>query len=220
MARTRLQGDFGKVQKFTLGTAVTTGTLTASTLYIVDAIGTSSALPSGTAVGYPFIADGTEDLTGSGGDSVFPATENDLCDISAWNMEFSRDEVEVTTLCDTVKKYLAGKTDVSGGLTGVYTLGITDATDGVQNNFVDIVSQADEGGTVTIDTITGGTVYLSLFAQKDGSSGETVARYIVPATLLTFNQGAELGSAQTFETSFRVTDDEDVNFCFYELVVA
>ena len=220
MARTRLIGDFGKASIFTLGSAVTTGTLAANSDYIVAAIGGSSALPTGRQLKKAFRADGTEDLTGPTGDDVRLITEVDQCDISSISVEFSKDEVPVTTLCDTVKTYEAGKTDITGTMEGVYRIGVTNSSGGIQNNVVDIVSQADAGGAITYSQLTGSTIYISMYVQEDSSSGETLSRYIIPLKITTFSQGVVEGEAQTFSASFRITPDDLVDFHYFEIVIA
>lgn len=205
MARDRLEGDYGKFVKAVLGAEVSSGTtLTDETWYLVTAIdGSSSGFPAGAQVGYLLRSGGTETLAGD--DTAKPLTLTDLCDIQNWGMDFSKAEIDVTTLCDDQKKYLAGKTDITGSSTGVYTIGTTDANGGIQNNFVAIV---EASGTYTIHEIDDGTLYVQLVTQKDDSAGETEQFYFAPITLTSFSQGATEGEAQTFDSSFRISPDE------------
>lgn len=211
MARDRLIGNYGKFTKGELGADVTTGSLTANTLYVVKAIGTTSVLPSAVEVGYVFYADGTEDLTGSGGDTVAAFTTTDLCDIQSWSLEFTKDETEVTTFCDDQKKYLAGRSDATGSAEGVYTIGKTDIDGGFANTVVDIVRQAGAGGTVSIDKIDDSNIYALLYAQEDQSSGESETFWLAPISITSFNAGATGSDAQNFSSSFRIAPDAVVN---------
>ncbi len=220
MAKDRLIGNYGKVATGALGASVTTGTLDDEGLYIVQAIGTTSVLPAGTVVGSPFTADGTEDLTGGGGDDVKLLTLTDQCDVQNWSLEFSANEVEVTTLCDSSKVYKKGRVDPSGTIEGVFILGTSDVAGGFANNFVPIVTQADDGGAVTVNAIDDDPVYLILYKQEDSSSGETEAFYIVPSVILSFSDTVTDGEAQSFSSSFRPTSDSEVDFVLYENTIA
>ncbi len=218
MAREELIGKYGKYASAAVGADVSTGTLDANGLYIVVAKGGSSTLPTGTEVGYGFVAAGTETL--STGDIVKPLTLTDQCDISSWSMEFSKDEIEVSTLCSSFKKYLDGMTDITGSAEGIYTIGKTDTDGGLANKFYDIVRQAGAGGTVTIDKIDDSEIVAILYLQKDQTAGETEQFFIVPASVTTFGNSVTLSDAQTFSSSFRQAPNDDIKFQLVSVVHA
>lgn len=205
MAKETLQGDYGAFENITLGSEVSAATtLDADTWYLVTAVDASaSAFPAGSEAGYLIRAAGTETLAGT--DTAKPLTRTRLCDIQNWNMEFSKSEIDVTTLCDDQKKYLPGKSDVTGTSTGVFKIGITDAVNGIQNQFVDIVQAS---GTYAINKLNELTVYVFLVTQKDTDAGETEQFYFAPINFTTFGQGATEGEAQTFESGFRIAPDD------------
>ena len=209
--KTRLIGFYGKFSTASLGVEVTTGLLTADTWYVPTTIGGTSTLPAGATVKYVFQADGTEDITTSG-DVVKAITFSDLCDIQTWSLDFSKAEIDVTTLCDDQNKYLAGRTDVTGSAEGVYTIGITDVAGGFMNGFIDIVRQQDSGGAVSIDTLNDDPIVAILYKQKDGSSGETEAFYVAPATITSFSDSVSGADAQAFSSSFRIAPSDELNF--------
>jgi len=217
MAKDRLIGNYGKVATGALGASVTTGTLDAGGLYVVQAIGTTSVLPAGTEVKKPFTADGTEDLTGSGGDDVKLLTLTNKCDIQNWGLEFSANEVDVTTLCDDSKVYKKGRVDPSGSLEGVFIIGTSES---LANNFVAVVEQAGDGGAVTVSDIDDDPIYLILYKQDDDSTGETETFYIVPSVVLSFSDTVTDGEAQSFSSTFRPTNDSEVDFVLYENTIA
>jgi hypothetical protein len=210
MARDVIIGDYGKVA-MAADSVVDTGTLTEGAKYIVKTVGGSSTLPTGVEAGYVFVADGTEDITSSG-DEVILLTETDKCDIQSWSLDFTKSEIDVTTLCDRTKKYVGGKDDVSGSIDGLYKIDITDAVGGIANSFVDIVKQTGEGGTVTVNQAVDSDIILLLYLQEDKSAGETETFYVVPATLLTFSSAVTEGSASAFSSSLRVKGNPNVNF--------
>lgn len=219
MAIDTLIGFDGKAARATLGSSVTTGTLVAGSQYVVTVLGGSSALPTGAAVGYVFTADGTEDITSSG-DEVKLFTVTDMGEITKWEIDLSATDVDITKLADLQNKYRAGRPDFSGSLEGIFTIGQTDSDGGVANTFVDIVSQADDGGALTINSVDNSSIILILTAQKSTASGETVVEYFVPAVLLNFRAGAEKDGAQTWTSGFRLTEHDDLYFQMYEKVIA
>jgi len=206
-----LIGFYGKLAQAAT-TEITTGTLTADTKYIVKTIGTGpSTIPAGVEVGKSFVADGTEDITSSG-DVVVELLESDKCDVSSWSIDLSKAEIDTTTLCDEVNKYLAGRPDLSGTLEGIYKLNITGADDGVLNAFTDIVRQAGPGGAVTVDQSTDGELVLLLYKQKRTDSGDIEQCYVAPVTILTYNDTISGQDAQAFTTSFRIAPNDDIDF--------
>ena len=210
MSRETIIGDYGKLAKASTS-VISTGTLVEGAKYVVKTVGGTSALPNGAAVGYCFVADGTEDITSSG-DEVILLTEVDQCDIQAWSLDFSKAEIDATTLCDKNNVYLGGKTDVTGSIDGIFKIGITDVDDGFANGFIDIVKQDGEGGDVTINEINGDQIVVILYLQKDKSAGETETFYVAPVTLTSFSSGIATGSTSAFSSSMRIAPEEDVKF--------
>lgn len=208
MARATLVGDFGNFVKVTLGTEVSAAAvLDDGTWYLMTAVDdSSSGFGSNAEAGYLIRGDGV--ITLAGDDKAKPLSLTTLCDIQNWKLDFSKDEIEVTTLCDDQKKYLPGKSDVTGSSTGVFKIGTTDLDDGILNAFVDIVRAS---GTYSIDKLNDSSIYAQLVTQEKTDTGETEQFYFAPITFSTFNQGATVGEAQTFEAAFRIAPDETNN---------
>mgnify|MGYP005797461811 FL=1 len=123
----RLVGKDGEVYAATKGTLIEGNGSTALTdgYYIVAAVAsTSSALPAGLQAGYVF--KGSAEITPAEGDNVIPLTLTRKCDITSFSVEYSADEIDVTTLCDTQRSYRAGFTDATGTLEGVTTIGLSE----------------------------------------------------------------------------------------------
>jgi hypothetical protein len=181
--------------------------------YIITAIGTPSGWPgtSGAAgaqqvtVGRVIEVRGTDtDIVPEANDSYIPLTLTELCDITAWSVQFTSDEVEITSFCDDIKKYRAGKDDASGTLNGIFTIGTTDKTDGIAiaRNFIDIIRQ-DGGDTVDLYEKAKGAKLARLVLNKKFDVGDYVELW-APIELFGFNLGAEQGAnAQTFDSSMR-----------------
>lgn len=210
MARDRLIGEYGKLSTGALGAEEST-TFTDGTFYIVSGVDASSALTGSAAVGYLYRGGGE---TLAAGDAGYPITFTDKCDVKAWELGFTKDEHDVTGLCDTSKIYKAGKTDVTGSLTGTYTIGTTDAADGFQNNFVAIVKQA--AATYTIDAIESGSIiYAFLYTQKATDAGEVESLYVAPIELTGFSQGIAVDGVQEFNSGMRITSDDTNGVVFH-----
>lgn len=206
---TKLVGDDGFLQNATFGAEVLgdgVATLAVGTYLIINVAGTS-AFPAPASGGTAAAAG--DILVVKTGDVITPATDDDVvtltltdqCDVTSWVMEFSSEEIDTTTLCDTVKTYRKGKSDMSGTLAGVYTVGLTNDKDGKFREFIDI---AEQDGDASFDrfeqqeNILLGTFFLN------NDSNKADEQYIV-ANYQLFGQGAggELGSAQTFSSPFR-----------------
>ena len=129
-------------------------------------------------------------------------------------MEFSKEEIDVTVLCDYVKKYRAGKSDMAGTLNGIFTLGITDDPDGYFRQFIDVARQ---DGSQSFDRFAQQeSILIGFFYMNDDTNiGDEV--YVVGAfQLFGISSGGEMGSAQSFSSSFRFankkyTSDADVD---------
>ena len=210
MAREKLIGFYGKLAIASISD-ITTGTLVADKKYVVKVIGGSSALPAGVEVGRSFISDGTEDITSSG-DEVILLTESDSCDISSWSLDFSKAEIDVTTLCNDQNEYLGGRTDVTGSIEGIYKIGTTDLDGGFANNFFDIVRQAGTGGAVSIDSLDDSQIVLVLYKQKDTTAGEVEQAYVTPVTITSFSDSVTGADAQAFTSAFRIAPNDDIDF--------
>ena len=215
MARVTLSGKHGKATGATFGAdIIAAATLIDESWYLVKGIdASSSVLPTGAVVGYMFRSDGTETLVGD--DIVKLATFVDKCDIQSWSLEFSKEDIDVSSLCDKQGKvYIPGDLDVTGNLSGVFKIGTTDAIAGIQNAFVDIVQAS---GTYAVNAIEEELLYLKLYTQDDTDTGETEQFYLVPAFFNSFNQGATRGEKQAFESGFKPTADEDngVKLAYY-----
>jgi hypothetical protein len=146
-------------------------------------------------------------ITPASGDKYVPLTLSELCDISAWSLSFTSDEIEITGFCDDIKVYRSGKDDAQGTMNGIFRLGTTDKTSGLQmaNSFIDIVRQ-DGGDTVDVYEKTKGPKIVRLVLNKKRSIGDYMS-VITPLELFGFNLGAEQGAnAQTFDTNFRFTN--------------
>lgn len=204
----RLVGKDGEVYAATKGALVEGNGSTALTdgYYIVAAIAaTSSALPAGLQPGYVF--KGSAEITPAEGDNVIPLTLTKKCDVNNFSVEYSADEIDVTTLCDSERSYRAGFTDATGTLEGVTTINVSEY---LMSRFIPIIEQTGE--TVTVSEIDGSSLIMRLVLNK-ASAGGTVMSYFAPIALTSYNLGASVDDAQTYTANFRNTPDDDLKPC-------
>lgn len=215
----RLVGNDGKIIGAVKGAEVT-GDGIASVpegRHIITAIDASTGYPSNSGatgaadieVGYIFeVRSGDTPIVPETGDKYVPLTETDLCDINAWSLEFASDEIEVTTFCDDTKVYEVGKTDATGSVSGIVTIGLTDSVEefGLARRFMDIIRQ-DGGDTIDLYQALQQVVLVELVSNQRDSKGDFI-EYFAPANLFGFSLTASTGAeAQTFESPLRIGID-------------
>ena len=178
--------------------------------YIVIGIAAVSGFPAaittgtGTSieVGQLISVISTDTITPAVGDNVVTMTLEDLCDISSFAMEFSKDEIETTTLCDSIKKYITGKADMAGSMNGLFTTGISDADDGFLRQFITVVKQ---DGDVSYSVFSQAESVLLGFFEINKTTKTDIMTVVAPYQLYGYGLGGEMGSAQSFSSSFKFT---------------
>lgn len=216
----RLVGSDGELLTVTFGAALTgDGTSTLDELaggasgsgagegwYRIDSISDgTTAFPAALAANDLWWDDGTTvlDAGTSSDDVVSPLVENRQCDVTSFSLDVSRAEIDVTTLCDEVKRYRGGKVDMTGSMEGITTTDVTDADGWVLNNFLRIISQA-AAGTVTVNEIDDADIYIKGRLDKTETSGEKETFLWARVNILGTSLGASGEDAQSFTGSFRV----------------
>lgn len=205
----KLTGDDGFVKKATFGAEVAGDATTPLPVgtYLITKVAAVSTLPSA-ALGGLDPAPG-DILTVIGSASITPAIDDDLvtltledqCDVSSFAMEFTKEEIDVTVLCDDVKKYRAGKADMAGSINGVFTAGITDSTTGSLRQFISVAKQ---DGDVSFDRFNQAeSILLGEFYVNIDSNIADIMKVVAPFQMFGQGLGGEIGAAQSFAASFR-----------------
>ena len=133
------------------------------------------------------------------GDKAKALAASEIANVVTWSAEVSRNEIEMTTLHDRVKRYVYGKADWSGSIDGVLYQSLTDFV----KRFVDILD-VDSAGTVTKTKRTETTIDFLGFLQKHTETGLTEQFLYLPSVELGgFNFGATDGSRQEFSCPWR-----------------
>jgi len=183
----------------------------------------TSAFPDGLAAKHLFWDDGTLMLDDGGTgdpDKARKLIENEQADVTQFNVEISKAEVDVTTLADSVRRYRAGKTDMNGSLEGITTIGETDSEGWILNNFIQVVRQSADG-TAEVREIDGSPIYMKGYISKESSPMKHEAFVWARVNILSSSLGAQGEDAQSFTSNFRIAPgDPDPTLYVRELPVA
>ena len=220
MVTKRLTGLDGNLTLATLGTAIVGDDTTALSdgFYIADTVLSSgSGLPTNMQAKYIFKGDAT--ITPATGETVTPVTFENLCFVQNGSVEFTKDEYESTTLCDDLKVYEIGRSDVSGSIDGVTTVGdaSSDGTKLIAKKFINTVTQGSDLSSVEISAIDNNAIYLQLETNEASTAGENTQFYLFPAVLTSFSASAPVDGLQTFTSAFRIASDDNVKSQMFEL---
>ena len=85
--------------------ATTSGSMVEGGIYKIATISGTSVFPEGFEVGDYFLGDATKAL--SAGNSAYLIAAEEAADVTEFSMEFSADEIEVTTLLMTLRNIVA-----------------------------------------------------------------------------------------------------------------
>ena len=149
----KINGIMGDFYQFVLGDKVDGASTSGSTVlpkgfYIVDTIAsTSSAIPTKTGTsgnniekGDPFYSDGS--ITLASGDAAYPVVIINRTDIATWSLEGSAATGTATTFADIrtslIERQLTGLVTLSGSMTGVNTINVSDTADWSLNSYFPI----------------------------------------------------------------------------------
>lgn len=203
----RLVGADASLYTLSLGAEVATGTATSGTWYMITAISGTGSFPSGYTVGDLVLGNGQ---TLSATNKVKPATETLVSDCNSFDLSFSSDEIEVTTLSDDVKKYRKGKTDLSGTINGINTVSEMKKSGSFLNRFLRTVS-ATSANVSTLSSKVDSALYGKFFLQDDATtSGETQAFLFGQIELFGYTLGAAIGDAQNYSSGVRFIGNDPI----------
>ena len=200
-SKDRLIGSDASLYKVGFGSTLNPGTMTSGSWYKIVSISGTGTFPAGYVVGDLFLGKGQ---TLNAGNTAQLATPTLLTDITSFSIEFSRDETEVTTLADDIKKYRPGKTDLSGTVEGINFISEMNKDGAIVNRFMRVVS-ATANNTATLRTVDESALYGMFYIQDDAvTAGETHAFMFAQIELYGYNLGASVGDAQNWSSGMRV----------------
>ena len=208
-AKNRLVGADAELFKASFGPEIVTGSSTAGAWYLITKKDGATVFPAGYAVGDLFMGPAVA-VTFSATNAAKLATFTSLADITSFQMEFSKDEIEVTTLVDGVKKYRSGKSDLSGTVEGINFISEMRKAGSFANRFLRTVTTT-AANVATLSAVDSAPLYCQFFLQKDTTTAtETQAFIFAQVELFGWGAGASVGDAQTWSSSLRVVGNDPI----------
>jgi hypothetical protein len=201
------------LEKGTLGTLAVTGSATKGAWYVIKAIDGTTVFPTGYKVGDIWQGDATK--TFSATNSAYPITFTLAEDVSSWDVTFSKDAIEVTTLADGTRKYRAGKADAVGAMSGINFVDQINKAGGIANKFVRVINGDTAGNTVAVLTPVDGTPYYfrGLLQDDKTTTGEIYTFLFGKIEVEGWKAGAAVGDAQSWDSSFHFVDADPILYC-------
>lgn len=210
----RLTGKDGKIFLATKSAVITgdgTTTLTKGNFYVpLNILSSSSGFPTGVTKGVVFVGDGTSKPKAT--ETYISLTQTPQCDVTSASVEFSKADIDITTLCDDIMKYATGMTEASGTLEGITTLGKSEP---FIAKFVNVQVQASTG-VATTTAVNDDIVIVVLELNKSDATDADVAYFYAPAVITSFNLGATINEAQAYTANFRIAQDNELKAAFIE----
>jgi hypothetical protein len=198
----RLIGEDGRLTRGTLSETPTTS-LTAGNWYLITDKDEAASQFGDLVVSDFYYA--PIDIELAGDDEAELLTLSDMVDLSGWSLDLTADEIEVTVLNDSFKKYRKGKLDANGSASFVFIKGETDQPDALANYYFDIAEIAEDG-TVTLSQKKTDTLYLVGYLADEGE-GEITLATILQVEFFNFSLPMNMGDAVRMDIPFRLIGD-------------
>lgn len=193
---------------FEIGSEVTEGNITAGTRYlVVEKAADGSAIPNGLIAGDIFLAQ--EGKAIGAGDKVKPLTMSKFCGFQNIDGTFDKEQIDVTTICDKVTTYRAGRlsTELSGTLVVETSTGEETATDIVLGNLIQMLSQQEDGSYERSSVGADVNVAIVLTEGIVGQNVRDLSLY-TPVQITSGGFSGGTNSAKTADVSLSVTTGE------------
>lgn len=206
----RLVGSDASFFKATVAaTATTSGVMVAGAFYKIATVTSGTVFPTGYAVGDIFIGDAAKTLTAA--NSAYLLTSTEVVDASSFSIDLSADEIEVTTLSDSVKKYRKGKVDVSGNVEGINFISEMKKVGSILNRFFKTATATAANVVATLNAVTASEIYGVFYLQDDGTTaGETQAFMVSQIEFFGYKLGAAIGDAQAWSSGIRLIGNDPI----------
>lgn len=210
MNKDRLVGSDASFFKATVATTATTsGNMVAGSFYKIASISGTTVFPSGYAVGDIFVGDAAKTLSST--NSAYLLTSTEAFDVNSFSIEFSADEIEVTTLSDSIKKYRKGKSDMSGTVEGINFVSEMSKTGSFLNRFLRTASTTSGYVTSTLNPVVSSDIFGVFYLQDDGATaGETQVFMVAQVEFYGYSLGAAVGDAQAFSSNIRLIGNDPI----------
>jgi hypothetical protein len=199
---TRLIGEDGRLTRGTLSGTPTTSLVAGNWYLITDKDDSASQFGDLEEDDFYYAP---IDIELVGDDEAELLTLADMVDLSGWSLDLTADEIEVTVLNDSFKKYRKGKLDANGSASFVFIKGETDQPDALANYYFDI-AEIGEDGTVTFSQKKTSTLYLVGYLADEGE-GEVTLATVMQVEFFNFSLPMNMGDAVKMDIPFRLIGD-------------
>lgn len=206
----RLIGDDGKLVRASIAATLTSGTLTEGWWKIGTKATSSSAFGDGTSgldAGEYYYAPASVTLTA--GDAAYAVTSTVMADLSGWSLELTGDEVEVTVMADTYKKYRKGKLDAQGTASFVFIKGETDAANGLASYFFKHATITASGVVSDVTARSDNSLTLIGYIDAETDAGQYFLATAFDVEFFNFSLPMNSSEAVSMEVPFRLIGATD-----------
>lgn len=206
MTTKRIINEDSGIYFFELGSEISTAAtnLTVGTRYLIDALATGTAIPSGLQAGDIFLCQ--EEIALVEGDIVRPLTMSKFCGFQNIDGTFDREQVDVTAICDKLTTYRAGRLtlELSGTLVLETSTGEETASDIILGNLITLLDQQTDGTYTRSNVGVDVNVAIVLTEGIVGTAVKDLTLY-TPAQITSGGFSGGTNSAKTGDVSLSVT---------------
>jgi hypothetical protein len=201
----RIIGDDGSLVRASIAATLTSGTFAVG-WWRIGALAASNSRFGTLEVGDLYYA--PVSVAGTAGDAAYAITTTDLVDLSGWSLELAADEVEVTVLADTYKKYRKGKMDANGTASFIFIKGETDTAGNLANYFFkEAVITAS--GTVSVSARSNDSLFLIGYIDNETTAGQYKSVTAFEVEFFNFSLPMNSSEAVSMEVPFRLVGAVD-----------
>lgn len=202
----RLIGDDGTLMRASTALTVTSGSLPVG-WYKVAAKAVAASRFGDLEVGDYYVAPSVVSLTA--GDSAYAVTTTVMADLSGWSLELTGDEIDVTVLADTYKKYRKGKLDANGSASFVFIRGETDADAGLAHYFFKEATISASGVVSNVLERSSDSLLLVGYIDNETGAGDYKLATAFEVEFFNFSLPMNSSEAVNMEVPFRLSGATD-----------
>jgi hypothetical protein len=203
----RLIGDDGKLVRASVAAVATANSLPAGWSKIAAKAASNSRFGDLAVGDYYYNPTVSGVLTA--GDTAYLVTTTTMADLKGWSLELSADEVEVTVVADTYKKYRKGKLDANGTASFVFIKGETDAANGLASYFFKVATITAAGVVSDVVERSDNSLLLIGYMDAEEDSGEYFLATAFDVEFFNFAAPMNSSEAVEMEVPFRLVGATD-----------
>jgi hypothetical protein len=203
----RLIGDDGRLVRATVASIATANSLPSGWSKIAAKAASNSHFGDLDVGDYYYNPTVSGVLTA--GDTAYLVTTVDMADLTGWSVELTADEVEVTVLADTYKKYRKGKLDAKGSCSFVFIKGETDAAGGLASFFFKMATISNAGAVSAVTERSDDSLLLIGYMDAEDASAQYFIATAFDVEFFNFSVPMNSSEAVKMEVPFRLVGATD-----------